>query len=335
MTEPNHSQQLARMITGNWHSQAVYAAAKLGIADMLADGPLSAGTLAERTGTLEKPLYRLLRALASLGVFAEDGDQLFSLTPTSDLLRRDVPGSLHALAVMCGEEQYVAWGQLLYSLRTGRPAFEKVYQKPVFDFLAENPEQAAVFDRAMVSVHGRESAAIIDAYDFGKFKAITDIGGGNGSMLCEILTANPELRATLFDLPGPIGRAEANIEANGLTDRIHLVDGDFFESVPPGADAYLLRHIIHDWDNDCSIRILQNVRRAIPEHGRLLILEGVIAPGDESTWLKLLDLTMLTVPGGQERTADEYRFLFGEAGFHLSQIVPTASSVSVIEGVPV
>jgi ubiquinone/menaquinone biosynthesis C-methylase UbiE len=332
MTTP--SQELNQLICGYWHSQCVYVAAKLGIADLLADGPRAVDDLAAKTGMHHMSLYRVLRALASVGVFAEEANGRFALTPVAELLRADIPGSQHALAIMMGEQHFRAWGDLLYSVQTGKPAFDKVFGQPLFEYLSEHPEQAAIFDKAMVGVHGRETAAIVDAYDFSPFTSIADIGGGNGSTLSGILARNPRLHGTLYDLPGVIGRASKDIEQSGLSDRMHLVAGNFFESVPGGADAYFMRHIIHDWDDEKAGRILENVRRVISEHGRLLVVESVIPPGNEPYFGKLLDVTMLVIPGGQERTEDEYRTLFGKAGFRLARIVPTQAEVSVIEGVP-
>jgi ubiquinone/menaquinone biosynthesis C-methylase UbiE len=327
-------QHLNQLIAGYWHSQCVYVAAKLGIADLLKDGPVSAEELARKTKTHAASLYRLLRGLASLGVFAEEAERRFTLTPAGALLQDNIAGSQRAMAIMMGEEHYKAWGELLYSVQTGKPSFEKIFGKPVFEFLSERPEQAANFDRAMVGVHGRETSAVLDVYDFSTYSSIVDIGGGNGSTLCGILERHPRLHGTLFDLPGVIGRAGETVEKSGLSDRLHLVTGDFFESVPSGADAYFLRHIIHDWDDERAQRILENVRRAMHNNGRLLVVESVIPPGNDPYFGKLLDLTMLVIPGGQERTEDEYRTLFGKAGFRLSRIVPTPAEVSVIEGVP-
>jgi ubiquinone/menaquinone biosynthesis C-methylase UbiE len=327
-------QQLRQLISGCWNSQCVYVAAKLGIADLLAEGPRPVDELAAKAGAHRAALYRVLRALASMGVFVEEPHATFALTPAASLLRSEVPGSQRAIALMLGEEHYRAWGELLYSVKTGKPAFDKVFGQPLFEFLSERPEQAAIFDQAMVGVHGRETAAILDAYDFSAFSSVADIGGGNGSNLTGILQRYPRLHGTLFDLPGVIGRAGKNIEKAGLSDRVHLVDGNFFESIPAGADAYFMRHIIHDWDDEKSHRILENIRRVITEHGRLLVVESVIPPGNEPFFGKLLDVTMLVVPGGQERTEEEYRTLFGKAGFRLSRIVPTQAEVSVIEGVP-
>ena len=203
---------------------------------------------------------------------------------------------------------------------------------PVFDFLSRHPEQAKVFDAAMVGVHGRETAALIEAYDLTGITVLADIGGGNGSLLTGVLRHYPALRGLLYDLPSVAERAQANVQAAGLADRCQVIGGSFFESVPSGADAYLMRHIIHDWDDAKAVTILRNVHRAIGEVGRLLVVEGVIPPGNDPSFVKLLDLTMLVVPGGKERTEDEYRALYQAAGFNLTRIVPTRTEVSVIEG---
>ena len=333
MEEISPQEQMNRMLTGYWTTQCVYVAAKLGIADLLAKGPHSADDLAKATSVHAPSLYRLLRALASMGVFTEDGEAKFSLTPLAEFLRSDVPGSQRALAIMCGEEHYVAWGELLYSVQTGKTAFEKLYQMPIFDFLSKNLEQAKVFDAAMVGVHGRETAAMTDAYDFSGIGVLADIGGGNGSLLTTVLKKHPAMRGILYDLPGVTERAKANLQAAGLADRCKVIGGSFFDSVPAGADAYLMRHIIHDWDDEQATTILRNVRQAIGNEGRLLVVEGVIAPGNDPCFGKLLDLTMLTIPGGKERTEQEFRKLFAAGGFRLSRIVPTETEVSVIEGV--
>jgi predicted O-methyltransferase YrrM len=254
------------------------------------------------------------------------------LTPLAQCLRSDLPGSQHALAIMCGEEHYRAWGELLYSVQTGQTAFDKLYGMPVFDFLSRHPEQAKIFDAAMVGVHGRETAALIEAYDLSGITVLADIGGGNGSLLTGVLQKYPALRGILYDLPAVAQRAKANLQSAGLAERCQVIGGSFFESVPSGADAYLMRHIIHDWDDAKAITILRNVHRAIGKEGRLLVVEDVIPPGNEPSFGKLLDLTMLVVPGGKERTEDEYRALYKAGGFDLTRIVPTKAGVSVIEG---
>jgi len=332
MPEPSPQEQISRMLSGYWISQALYVAAKLGLADLLKDGPKTAEALASATKSHPGSLYRLLRGLASIGVFAEDNLHHFSLTPLAECLRSDVPGSQRSLAVMTGEEHYQAFGQLLYSVQTGKIAFDKLYGMPVFDFLQKHPEQAKIFDEAMVGVHGRETAAMLHAYDLSGIRVLADIGGGNGSVLTAVLREYPAMRGILFDLPGVVERAKTNFQAAGLSERCQAIGGSFFESVPQGADAYLLRHIVHDWDDEKATTILRNVHRAIGAGGKLLVVESVIPPGNEPSFGKLLDLAMLVIPGGEERTEDEYRKLYESAGFRLTQIVATKAEVCVIEG---
>lgn len=338
MSNPAPHDQMARMLVGTWTSQMLYVAAKLEIADALTGGPKSAAELASATGTNEDALYRLLRALASLGVFAEEesSPRTFRLTPLAECLRRDVPDSRWAIAVMFGEEHFGCWGDLLESIRTGETAFPKRYGAPIFEYLPQHPEKAKLFDAAMTSFHGPETAAMLDAYDLSDVSVLADIGGGNGSTLIGILNRYPQLQGILFDLPGVVERARADIESAGLADRCQVVGGSFFESVPAGADAYMMRHIIHDWYDDRAVPILQTIRKAIGANkARLLVVEHVLEAGNTHDFGKLLDLNMLLLPGGQERTEAEFRQIYSEAGFELTRIVPTASAVSVVEGRPV
>ncbi len=328
-------EQLSRMITGYWVSQSIYVAAKLRIADHLSDGPKTPAELALSTAMHARSLYRLLRALASLGIFIEDGDGRFSQTPLSEGLLSRQSGSQWALAIMMGEERYRAWGDLLTSVQTGQSAFERLYGKPLFEYLSEHPEQSETFDAAMTGVHGRETQAVQDAFDFSGIRVLADIGGGNGTTLIGLLGQNPHLRGMLFDLPDVVERARTTIESAGLTDRCDVAGGSFFDTVPSGADAYLLRHIIHDWDDEKAIAILRNVRAAMDERAKLLLVESVIAPGNDRAFAKLLDLLMLVVQDGAERTSQEYQRLYKAAGFRLTRIVPTATEVCVIEGQPV
>lgn len=334
MSEPSPQDQLARLMSGYWHTQAIHVAARLGVADLLTGSPQSAEQLAAATGAHPRGLYRLLRALASLGIFAEDDQRRFSLTPLADCLRSDAPGSLRSLAIMRGEWQYQAWGQLLYSIQTNQSAFEKVFGVPLFDYLSLHPDKGRLFDAAMTGVHGRETAAMLQAYDFSGISVLADVGGGNGEVLTSILKKYPNLRGILFDLPSVAERTRENVESAGLAGRCTVVAGSFFDGVPPGADAYLLRHIIHDWDDDRSVTILRHCRQAMEGPGRILVVEGVIPPGNGPDVSKFFDLAMLVVPGGMERTAEEYHRLFDAAGFRLRRIVPTPSWVSVIEGEP-
>jgi hypothetical protein len=323
--------QVARLASGYWHTQAIYVAAKLGVADALANGPRSAEELASVTGTNPRALYRLLRALASLGIFAEDDQHRFALTPMAECLRSDVPGSVRSLAIIRGEWQYEAWGQLLYSVRTGGCAFEHLFGAPLFDYLAAHPDKGKLFDEAMTGVHGRETAAMLDAYNFSGIGVLVDVGGGNGEVITSILNRYPTVRGVLFDQPSVIQRHGPNVEPTG---RCTATAGNFFEAVPQGADAYLLRHIIHDWDDDKSIAILRNCRAAMGNNGKLLVVEGIVPPGNEPSVSKFFDLAMMVLPGGTERTEDEYRRLFNASDFSLKRIVPTKSWVSILEGEP-
>ncbi len=302
------SGQIAQMLTGYWVSQMIYVAAKLDIAGLLKDGPRSTDELAQATATHPRSLYRLLRGLASLGVFAEGDARQFSLTPAAEALLDGVPGSQRAMALMSGEEHYKSWSELLYCIQTGKIGFEKLYGMRPFDYLSTHHEQGAIFDAAMTSVHGKESLAALAAYDFSTIGVLADVGGGNGSLLAATLEKHPALRGILFDLAPVIERSRRHIERAGLTGRCRCVAGSFFESVPPGADAYMLRHIVHDWDDDESATILRHCRQAIGTNaaGRVLVLETVIPPGNDPMFGKLLDLNMLVIPGGLERTESEY-----------------------------
>ncbi len=334
MAEPSPPDQVARLASGYWYTQAIYVAAKLGLADALKDGPRPAADLAAAVGADPRALYRLLRALASLSLFAEDDRGRFALTPLGDCLRSDAPGSVRSLCIMRGEWQYEAWGRLLHSVRTGRPGFEAAYGAPLFDYLAEHPEAGRLFDEAMTGVHGRETAAMLDAYDLSGIGVLADVGCGNGEVACSVLRKYPAARAVLFDRPAVIERTRVRVAAAGLSGRCELAAEDFFTAVPAGADAYLLRHILHDWDDERAAAILRNCRAATGGRGRLLVVEGIVPPGNGPSVSKFFDLAMLVLPGGMERTEEEYRRLFESGGFTLVRVVPTASWVSVIEGEP-
>jgi hypothetical protein len=319
------------LLTGFWRSQAVHAAAKLGLADLLKDGPRTADDLARATGTHGRTLYRLLRALASLGVFAENAAGAFELTPLADCLRSDAPLSQRSVAILIGEEFYRAWGELLYSVRTGNTAFEHLYGKPLFAHLADNPQSARLFDEAMSGVHGAETAAMLEVYDFRPIGTLVDVGGGNGSTLAGILARDPMLHGVLFDRPDVVERARANLHALGMEHRCLTVGGDFFQSVPVGGDAYLLRHVLHDWYDEQCLAILGNIRRAMLPRARVLIVESIIPPGNGRFAGKFMDLNMLVIPGGMERTEAEYRQLLAAAGFKLARVIPTRLETSIIE----
>lgn len=327
--------ELGKLLTGNWLTQAVHVAAKLELADRLAAGPMHADELAAQTQTHSLSLYRLLRTLASTGIFFEEPDGRFRLTPMADALRKDAPDSKWAMAMMLGDEPYHAWGDLLHNVRTGECAFTHRYGKPLFDFLADHPEKARVFDAAMTSIHGRETAAMLEAYDLSNVGTLVDVGGGNGSTLAEVLAKHANMQGVLYDLPHVVAAAAERLKAAGLAGRCRTVGGSFFESAPGGGDAYILRHIIHDWNDQQSVQILSCVRRAMSERSKLLVVEHVIQPGNEPATGKYYDLAMMVLPGGMERTEAEYRQLFDASGLRLSRIVPTAADVCVIEALPV
>ena len=325
---------LLQMITGYWLSQAIHVVAKLGIADLVKNGPKDRDELARATKMHPHALYRVLRAIASVGIFKEDQQGRFGLTPMAECLL-DQPGSVRPVAIMMGDEHFRAWGDLLYSVQTGKPAFDHIYGKGVFDFLTENPEQAKVFDAAMTGFHGPETQAMIDAYDFTGIHTLVDVGGGNGTVISTVLKKYPAMKGILYDLAGVIGRAKDNLAKMGLAERCQTVVGSFFEAVPGGGDAYLMRHIIHDWTDEQCRTILGHCRKVMKSGQRLLIIEMVVPPANEPGAAKFLDLNMLVLPGGQERTEAEFRQLFASAGFKLTRVVPTTTEVSVIEGTPI
>lgn len=330
MQEAPPSVVLLQLVLGCAQSQAVVVAAQLGVADVLEDGPLPVDEIAERTGADGDALYRVLRALATIGVFIEVSPRRFGLTPIAALLQSNAPDSMRSFVLMWGEH-FPAWADLLHSVTTGRPAFDKVFGKPVFDHLADHPESARIFDEAMTGIHGPETGAMIAAYSFDSFETIVDIGGGNGSVLLDVLRSAPRARGIVFDLAHVAERTSAMLARSDLARRCSAQGGSFFDSVPAGADAYILRHIIHDWDDDRATQILARCREAMKPGGRVLIVESVINPGNEPHPGKWLDVIMLAIPGGRERTAEEYRHLLGRAGLELSRIIPTQSPVSVIE----
>lgn len=326
---------LLQMMTGYWVSQAVYVAAKLGIADLLVDGPVSCDDLATATRTHAPSLQRTLRALASVGVFSEVAPGHFALTPLATLLRSATPDSMRALAIMYAEEQYRAWGDMLHSVRTGEPAFEHQFGMGVFEYLAQNPEASAVFNEAMTGWTAQLAGAVVDSYDFSPFGTVVDVGGNQGTLLTAILRSQPRVRGILFDLPHVVAGAEELLTAAGVADRCARVGGDFFEAVPAGGDAYVLAQILHDWDDDRCVVILTRCREVMPDHGKLLVVELVLPEGDEPSFGKWLDLHMLVMASGRERTAAEYGTLFRAAGFELARVVPTPAGASIVEGVPV
>ncbi len=326
--------QLMEMIFSPVPAQALSVAAKLGVADLLKDQAKSADELAQALGVMARPLYRLLRALASVGIFAEDASGRFSMTPLAEPLRSDALDSVRSFAIYFGADWHRrVYGELGYSVQTGQAAFEKIYGKPFFDYLAENPVPAQDFNNAMTSHSASDSAAVVNAYDFTGINKLVDIGGGHGALLTAILANNLQMNGVLFDAPYVVAGAGDIIAAHDVSGRCETVGGDFFTSVPAGGDAYIMRHIIHDWDDERALTILKNCHQAMTENGRLLVVEIVIPEGNAPSLGKFLDLAMLVLVNSFERTAAEYSALLAQAGFKITRIVPTASPSSVIEAV--
>ncbi len=326
------SLQLFEIAIGFMKSQAIYVAAKLGIADLLKDGPKKVDELASITGVHGNSLHRLLRALAGMEILSEKGDGSFELTPMASALQSDVPMSLRPYVLLLGDKSWWdPWGNLLHSVKTGEAAFDHIFGMGYSEYLEKLPDLAKIFNECMTSVSQAHNPAIAGSYNFSPFRKIVDVGGGHGSLLTAILKANPTVTGILFDLPHVVSSInKLDVELSG---RCEISSGDFFEEVPAGGDAYILKQIIHDWNDELSIKILKNCCRAMTEDGRVLVVEGVIEPGNTPNILKLFDLHMLvTAPGGKERTESEFRSLFEAAGFELSKIIPTPSSFCIIEG---
>lgn len=326
---------LMQLINGHRITQLIRVAAKLGLADLLTDGPKRSDELDRAVGAHPRTLYRVLRALASLEIFAADDAGRFHLTPLAELLRRGVPGSLADYAIMEGEPWYChSDSELLYSIRTGKPAFDYVHGMGIFEYLHQHAEAAACFNAAQTSFSGHELAAIVAAYDFGEFTTIVDVGGGHGALLVEILKANPHPRGILFDLPTVVESAKGLLEVAGVMHRCDVAPGDFFQFVPGGGDAYMLKRVIHDWDDERAATILANCRQTMAATSRLLLMERVIPPGNAPSLGKLADINMLVHAGGLERTEAEFRMLLERTGFRLVKIVPTQSPICIIEASP-
>jgi hypothetical protein len=324
-----------QMIFGFVTSQAISVVAKLGIADLLKEEARNADELALSTGTQAKPLYRIMRALASVGIFAEDDTGRFRMTPLAEPLRSDAPDSLRDFAIFLGADwHWRAWGDLSGSARGGEPAFERTHGQPYFGYLGANPEPARVFNDAMTSLSTAASAAVVNAYDFAGTTRLVDVGGGHGLLLASILQQYPQMSGVLFDAPSVVEGAKDVIGGHGVSERCDAVGGDFFTSVPASGDAYIIKHIIHNWDDERAATILRNCHRSMTENGKLLVVEMVLPEGNAPSLGKLLDLEMLVLfLHAHERTEAEYHALFELAGFRLTRIVPTKSAYSIIEGV--
>lgn len=329
----NPQLQVRNLLMGFVVSRALQVAAELGLADALADGPKDREALAREVGAHAEMMSRLMRALASYGVFEQLPDGRFANTTHSECLRSDTPGSLRGLARMYGDSAlWQAWAGLEHSVRSGEPSFMHVHGLPMFEYLAANPEAAGRFDDAMVNSSRLMNGALLEAYEWGQFGTLVDVAGGVGSTLAAILRANPCIQGVLFDLSHVLERGRDYLAQQGVAARCRTEAGSFFDAVPTGADAYFMKHIIHDWDDEDCLRILRNCRTAMPDHAKLLVCEKVVPPGDEPSVARTMDLVMLVLTdGGRERTEQEFRGLFARAGLRLARVVPTSVDNSILE----
>jgi hypothetical protein len=324
------------LLTGGWTTQAIYVAVKLGIPDQLADGALSATEVARRVGTDTDATYRLMRALASRGVFRHRADNTFKLTSIGKALRTGTPGSVRDFALFFGHPlRWEDWGNLLYSVQTGKPSVDMLRGMPFFEYVETDPDLESEFNNAMTA--GSEFAiyAVLAAYDFSGFRRIVDVGGGHGRLLAMILSKATAARGVLFDLPAVVDGAGGELTKAGVAARCEVVGGSFFDSVPDGGDAYLMKQILHDWSDDDALKILSNIRSAIPASGKLLLLESVLPERSTSDLGLMIDLEMLIAVGGRERTQAEWEKLLARAGFRLDRVVHTANPISIVEAVPI
>ena len=326
-----HATMLNLMI-GHWVSRLIQIAAKLKLADLLKDGPRAADELAATAGVRAPQLYRVLRALASVGVFAETNNRQFKLTPLAATLQTDVPGSMRTGALMLNADwQWDAWQKLLHGVETDEVPFVKAHGMSVFEYLEKHPDDLAVFHN---STTGLTNPAIAAAYKFSKFRTLVDVGGGHGAMLATILKANPKLNGVLFDQPSVIAgaRNSRHVTVKGIAERCALESGSFFASVPRGCDAYIMKYILHDWDDERAVKILSNCRAAMNKNGRVLVVDSVIPPGNEPGYVKLLDIEMLII-GGRERTKADFADIFRKSRLKLTRVLPTKGPLSIVEGV--
>ncbi|RPH80518.1 MAG: methyltransferase [Nitrospiraceae bacterium] len=326
---------MLNLTIGHWVARLIHVAAKLKLADLLKKGPRTVEDLAAAADVQPQALYRILRALASVGIFAETKNRRFKLTPLAATLRTDVPASLHGWALMINDNwQWDAWKELLYGAKTGEMPFLKAHGIPIFEYFEKRPEDLQVFGESMTSISRTENPTVPAAYKFSGIRTLVDVGGGHGSLLATILKANPKLKGVLYDQPSVIARAEKDqhMTAKGIKDRCRLESGSFFEAVPKGGDAYIMKYILHDWNDEECVRILRKCRDAMNEKGKVLVVDTVIAPGNDPSWGKLLDIQMLII-GGRERTKKEFAAMFAEAGLRLTRVVPTKGPLSIVEGV--
>jgi O-methyltransferase domain/Dimerisation domain len=331
--EVSAGQLLFQVASGYMASAALQVAMRLDIAARLSNGPRSVADLAREAGVQSDGLYRVLRALASVGIFAESSPSTFALTPAAELLRRGAGSLGDGVEFITDPLHFKTYAETLHSVRTGQPAAEKVVGMPLFDYLAKTPQWSTSFNNAMTAFSANVMPAVLKAYDFSGIGTLVDVAGGHGHVLTSVLREYPQMRGVLFDLEHVIAGSVPLLAASGVQNRVRAESGDFFKAVPSGGDAYIMKHIIHDWDDERAAAILRNIRKALDgkPQGRVILLEAVLAAGNARDFAKLLDLEMMLFPGGRERTAEEFGALFDRAGCTLTSIVPTESMLSVVE----
>ncbi|HEV7746376.1 MAG TPA: methyltransferase [Pyrinomonadaceae bacterium] len=327
-------ESMARLINSHRITGVLCAAARLGLADLIGSTAISVAELASATGCQPNALYRLLRAVASLGVFEETGDAEFRNTEASLLLRRDAEPSLYGLACMTSRMHLYAWPQLLHSLQTGQSAFNKVFGSEIFEYMAEQPEASEAFDQAMAGYTEVVADAVLDAYDFSPFEHVIDIGGGAGALLKKVLTRYPNVRGSIYDLKHVVTRSLESIKDTVWADRLFGLPGNFLEAAPPGGDLYVIKIVLCDWQDDDARRILANVRKVISKGKRLLIVDAILPPGNTPSFAKLSDINMMVITGGKERTAEDFRQLLAATGFDVVSVNPIHEWVGLIDAVP-
>lgn len=333
---PREFVELMNVVRGYQRSRAVTVAAELGIADLLSGGPRGVDELAAETATDAPSLYRLLRALAALGIFVEHPDRRFALTAVGDFLRRDHALSLDPAARMFGADyQWRAWGELRHSVETGETAAVHALGADVWEYRRLHPEHGEIFDATMRTMSAGDNTGVLAAHDFGRYRLVADVGGGTGAVLAAVLAAHADMQGILFDQPHVVANADVVLGAAGVADRATVVAGDFFDGVPEGADAYLLVRILHDWPDAEALRIVRNVRAAMRPDAVLIIVDSVVGPPNEDPLAKFLDLMMLVSAGGRERTEDEWRALLADGGFELVSARSATPTRHVIEAAPV
>jgi hypothetical protein len=321
--------QMMQWITSKWITKPIYVVAQLGIADLLRDGPLSVDALAEKTDTHPPTLYRLLRALSSVGIFVETDEGLFDLTPLAQCLLSDALRPIARMFLSGWHDK--AWNSLAYTVRTGKPGFDHAFGKQAFEWMEENPEERAILDQGQGMKAIGFAKAVIEAYDFSDFNSICDVGGGQGAFLIQLLANYPHIKGIVADMPGAVMSTEKAISKADLNDRCKAICYDFLKELPPACDAYFLVNVLHDWEDEICRRILKNISRSMNADSRLWIVEYLLEPGPGFSVVKLLDIEVLVMGGGRERTIDEYKSLIGSAGLAVSKVMPTNRGPALLE----